>query len=238
VIDLTGKKALITGGGRGIGREIALHFARVGIDLVLTSRTKSQLDAVAKEVEALGRQVLAVPADVSQEQEVENLTRVVSQAWGTIDILVNNAAAFARGRVIDLAVNDWDKVIHTNLRGVFLVTKAFLPGMIKQESGTIVMISSTSGKRADPGGAAYCTSKFGLMGFAQSLLYEVRKYNIRVVVVSPSLVDTRVVDYDKVAKEGAGVRLRAEDVAEAILHSVSLPPRALVREIELWATNP
>jgi len=110
--------------------------------------------------------------------------------------------------------------------------------MIKQNSGTIVMISSTSGKRADPGGSVYCTSKFGLMGFAQSLLYEVRKYNIRVIVVSPSMVDTRVVDHDKVPKEGTGTRLRAEDVAEAILHSVSLPSRALVREIELWATNP
>ncbi|MFQ5863761.1 MAG: SDR family oxidoreductase [bacterium] len=236
--DLTGKRALITGGGRGIGREIALQFAKAGIDLVLTSRTKSQLDAVAKEVEALGRQVLIVPADISQEREVDNLAQVVSKEWDTIDILVNNAAAFARGRVVNLSVTDWDKVMNTNLRGVFLVTKAFLPGLIKQESGTIVMISSTSGKRADPGGSAYSTSKFGLMGFAQSLLYEVRKYDIRVIVVSPSLVDTRVVDYEKVPKGGAGARLRAEDVAEAILHSVSLPPRALVREIELWATNP
>lgn len=238
MIDLAGKKALITGGGRGIGREIALHFAEAGMDLVLTSRTKSQLDAVANEVKALGRQVLVVPADVSQEQDVGNLAHLVSQEWGNIDVLVNNAATFARGRVVDLPLKDWDRVINTNLRGVFLVTRAFVPGMIKQKSGTIVMISSTSGKRADPGGSAYCTSKFGLMGFAQSLLYEVRKYNIRVIVVSPSLVDTRVVDYDKVPKEGAGARLRAEDVAEAILHSVSLPPRALVREIELWATNP
>ncbi len=238
MIDLTGKKALITGGGRGIGREIALHFARAGLDLVLTARTKSQLEAVAKEVEEIGRQVLIVPADISQEEEAKSLEKIVSKEMGAIDILVNNAAAFARGHVVDLPVNDWDRVINTNLRGVFLVTKAFLPGMIKQESGTIVMISSTSGKRADPGGAAYAASKFGLMGLSQSLLYEVRKYNIRVMVVSPSLVNTRVVDYEAVPKEGAGVRLRAEDVAEAILQSVSLPPRALVREIELWATNP
>ncbi|MFQ5824816.1 MAG: SDR family NAD(P)-dependent oxidoreductase [bacterium] len=124
MIDLSGKIALITGGGRGIGREIALHFARAGMDLVLTSRTKSQLGAVAKEVEQLGRQALMVPADVSQEQDVENLAQVVSKKWGNIDILVNNAAAFARGRVVNLLVNDWDKVINTNLRGVFLVTKA------------------------------------------------------------------------------------------------------------------
>lgn len=238
MIDLTGKKALITGAGRGIGREIALHFASAGCDLVLTARTKRELKVVAKEAEAHGPRALVVPADVSKEQDVKNLSHLVSKAWGTIDILVNNAAAFARGHVLELPLKDWDKVLNTNLRGVFLATKAFLPAMIKQKSGTIVMISSTSGKRADPGGAAYCTSKFGLMGFAQSLLYEVRKYNIRVIVVSPSMVDTRVVDYDKTLKEGAGASLRAEDVAEAILHSVSLPPRALVREIELWATNP
>ncbi|MFQ5752677.1 MAG: SDR family NAD(P)-dependent oxidoreductase [bacterium] len=235
--DLKGKKALITGAGRGIGRELALHFAQAGLDLVLTARTKSQLEAVAKEIRQLNGQVLVVPADISVEKEVANLAQVVGQNWGSIDILVNNAAAFTHGRVVELPVNDWDKVIHTNLRGVFLVTKSFLPGMMKQQSGTIVMISSTSGKRADASSSAYATSKFGLMGFAQ-LLYEVRQYNIRVIVVSPSMVDTRVIDYASVPKGGAGARLRAEDVAEAILHAVSLPPRALVREIELWATNP
>ncbi|NIR49974.1 SDR family NAD(P)-dependent oxidoreductase [candidate division KSB1 bacterium] len=236
--DLKGRKALITGGGRGIGREIALHFARAGLSVVLTARTERQLNDVAKEIEQLGGEVLVIPADVSQESEVERLAETVSKEWGAIDVLVNNAAHFARGKVVDLAVGDWDNVINTNLRGVFLVSRAFLPGMIKQTSGTIVMISSTSGKRADPGGAAYSTSKFGLMGFAQSLLYEVRKHNIRVIVVSPSWVDTRVTDYDSVPREGSGVRLCAGDVAQAILHSVSLPPRALVREIELWATNP
>lgn len=238
MFDLKGKRALITGCGRGIGREIALHFARAGLDLVLTARTQSQLEAVAKEVQELGRDALVVSADISHEDEVEKLGQAVSKECGAIDILVNNAAAFAHGRVVDLTVSDWDQVMNTNLRGVFLVTKALLPGMIRQESGTIVMISSTSGKRADPGSSAYSTSKFGLMGFAQSLLYEVRKHNIRVIVVSPSLVDTRIVDYDSVPKAGAGARLRAEDVAEAILHAVSLPPRALVRELELWATNP
>lgn len=238
MIDLNGKKALITGGGRGIGREIALHFARAGLDVALTARTQSQLEGVAQEIEKLGRKALVVPADISQEKDVENLAKTISDKWGSIDVLVNNAAAFAWGKVVELAVSDWDKVLNTNLRGVFLVTKAFLPGMIKQESGTIVMITSTSGKRADAGGSAYSTSKFGLMGFAQSLLYEVRQHNIRVIVVSPSMVDTRVVDYDSVPKAGRGARLRAEDVAEAILHSVSLPPRALVREVELWATNP
>ena len=236
--ELSGKKALVTGGGRGIGREIALHLARAGADVALVARTESQLRKVAEEVEALGRQALVLPADISQDEHVDALAQEVHGRWGAVDLLVNNAAVFARGRVWELPVTDWDRVLNTNLRGVFLVTRAFLPEMLKRKSGTIVMISSTSGKRADPGGAAYSTSKFGLMGFAQSLLYDVRKHNVRVIVVSPSWVDTSVVDPESVAKEGAGARLRAEDVAQAVVDAVSLPPRALVREIELWATNP
>ncbi|MFQ5604218.1 MAG: SDR family NAD(P)-dependent oxidoreductase [bacterium] len=199
---LAGKKALITGSGRGIGREIALHFARAGADVVLTARNESRLRAVAEEIKTLSRKVLTLPADICQEQQVANLARTVSAEWGALDILVNNAAAFARGNVVDLASSDWDKVINTNLRGAFLVTHYFLKDMIQQQSGTIVMVSSTSGKRADAGGAAYSASKFGLMGLAQSLLYEVRQHNIRVVVVSPSLVDTRVMAYDQIASEG------------------------------------
>ncbi|RMD88301.1 MAG: SDR family NAD(P)-dependent oxidoreductase [Calditrichaeota bacterium] len=235
---LKDKKALITGGGRGIGREIALHFARAGLDVVLVARTESQLSSVASEVEALGRKALVVPADISDEKQVEHLAHEVKKHWGHVEILVNNAATFTHGEVVNMSVDEWDKVINTNLRGTFLVTRAFLPGMIKQKSGTIVMISSTSGKRADPGGSAYAASKFGLMGFAQSLLYEVRKHNIRVIVVCPSAVDTRVMNYEKAPFAGKRARLRAEDVAQAILQAVSLPPRALVREIELWATNP
>lgn len=238
MLDLTGKKAVITGGGRGIGREIALHFARAGVDVALAARHEDQVQSVAKEAQQHGVQALTFPTDIRDETQVQALANAVKKEWGAADILVNNAASFRRGKVVDLAVEDWDKVIDTNLRAVFLVTKAFLPGMIKQNSGAIVMISSTSGKRADAGGAAYSTSKFGLMGFAQSLLYEVRKHNVRVIVVSPSMVDTQVVDYDSVPAEGSGARLRAEDVAASVLHAVQLPGRALVREIELWGTNP
>ena len=118
------------------------------------------------------------------------------------------------------------------------MTRAVLPGMIERSDGTIVMVSSTSSKRADPGGSAYAASKFGMMGFAMSLLYEVRKHNIRVVVVSPSAVDTQPLAPEKIPMGGPGARLRAEDIAETVLHMVSLPPRALVREVEVWATNP
>jgi 3-oxoacyl-[acyl-carrier protein] reductase len=235
---LQDQKAVVTGAGRGIGRQIALHLARAGADVVLAARTRPELDQVAAEIRQLGRRALVVPTDVSVDEEVENLAQAALKEFGKIDIVINNAAAFGRGPVQELPVEVWDRVLSVNLRGVFLVTRAFLPQMIQRQEGAIVMISSTSGKRADPGGAAYCTSKFGLMGFAQSLLYDVRRYNIRVIVVSPSAVDTRPVDPKSVPTSGKGSRLRAEDVAESVLHALRLPPRALVREIELWATNP
>lgn len=235
---LTEQTAVITGGGRGIGRAIALAFAREGANVVLVARTASQIEAVAGEVTALGQTALPITADVAREADAERITSEALKAFGQVDILVNNAAAFAGGPVVSMSTADWDRVIDTNLRGVFFMTRALLPAMIERKAGTIVMMASTSGKRGDPGGSAYAASKFGLIGFAQSLMYEVRQHNIRVVTVSPSGVDTRAVPPDQKPSGGRGSRLCAEDVADAVLHAVALPPRALVREIELWATNP
>ncbi len=237
-VALQGQVALVTGASRGIGRQIALTLAGSGADVVLAARTAVLLEEVAQEVRRLGRRALVVPADVSDAGDVDRLAQTSLREFGKVDIVVNNAAAFGGGPVQELPVSTWDEVMNVNLRGVFLVTRAFLPQMIQRRQGSIVMISSTSGKRADPSGAAYSASKFGLMGLAQSLLYDVRKYNIRVIVISPSAVDTRQLDPDRVPLSGKGSRLRAEDVAEAVLFAVRLPPRALVREIELWATNP
>ncbi len=230
--------ALVTGAGRGIGRVIALTFAHEGADVAIASRTASELKSVAKEIEALGRRALTVTVDVSSEKAVHTLVMRTLTAFGHIDILVNNAADFVHVPVIEMPVKDFDRVIHTNLRGPFLLSRAVLPSMIERKQGTIVMISSTSGKRANPESSAYSASKFGLMGFSEALLREVRQHNIRVIVVSPSAVDTRVLEDSKIAEGGKGARLRSEDVAAAVLHAVTLPPRALVREVELWATNP
>lgn len=235
---LTGKVALITGAGRGIGRCIALTLARAGADLAITSRTASQLEGVASEVKTLGREVLAISADISKEGEVSRFVEKTLGRFGKIDILVNNAATFGGASVVDMRTEDWDRIIGTNLRGTFLMTRAVLPSMIGRGEGTIVMVSSTSSKRADPGASAYAASKFGMMGFAMSLLYEVRRHNIRVVVVSPSAVDTRPLPLERIPAGGPGAPLRAEDIAETVLYMVSLPPRALVREVEVWATNP
>ncbi len=235
---LEGQKSLVTGAGRGIGRAIALALAREGADVALAARTRSQLEAVAGEVRALGRDALVLPTDVGDEAQAEACVRATEEAFGHIDVLVNNAASFGGGPVHQLDPATWDRVIETNLRGPFLMSRAALGGMIRRERGTLIMMSSTSGKRADPGGSAYCASKFGLIGFAGSLFAEVRRHNIRVVVIYPSAVDTRPLAPGDMRESGPGVRMRAEDVADAVLAACALPQRALVREIELWGTNP
>jgi 3-oxoacyl-[acyl-carrier protein] reductase len=235
---LTGRRALITGASRGIGRAIALRFAEAGADVAVVARTRSDLDATAVAARDLGRRTLAVPADIRRAEDIDRLVAAVHDELGPIDILVNNAAVFPTGTVLEMAPEAWDDVLDVGLRAVHRVTRAFLPDMIKADRGDIVMISSTSGKRADAEFSAYNATKFGLNGFSHALLYEVRKHNIRVTVISPSHVDTRPLPAAKMREGGKGALLRMEDVADAVLFAVALPRRALVREIELWGTNP
>jgi 3-oxoacyl-[acyl-carrier protein] reductase len=220
---LKDKRVLVTGGGTGIGRQIALACARAGAQVVVAGRRRDKRDAAA--AESGGR---AIELDVRDPGSIE---RAVREA-GRIDVLVNNAAAFAHGDVVDLSQEDWDRVLETNLRGPFLMCRAVLPQMIERRSGDIVMVSSTSGKRANPGSSAYAASKHGLNGLIHALLLEVRRHNIRVISVSPSSVELP----DRGAMREN--RLQAPDVAQAVVAALSLPARALVRDVELWATNP
>jgi 3-oxoacyl-[acyl-carrier protein] reductase len=235
---LAGRRALITGASRGIGRAIAIRIAEAGADVAVVARTRPDLDATAAAAREHGRRALAVPADLRRAEDIDRLVAAVRDELGPIDILVNNAAVFPHGTVLGMAPEAWDDVLDVGLRAVHRVTRAFLPDMIKANRGDIVMISSTSGKRGDAEFSAYNATKFGLNGFSHALLYEVRKNNIRVTVVSPSLVDTRPVPAAELRDGGKGALLRMEDVADAVLFAVALPRRALVREIELWGTNP
>jgi 3-oxoacyl-[acyl-carrier protein] reductase len=235
---LKGRVAVITGSGRGIGRAVARRFASAGADVVLAARTKSDIESAAQEVRELGQRAVAVITDVTVPEEVEGLAQVTREEFGGADILVNNAALVTKGNVMTTTAETWNRVLEAGLQSVYRVTRAFLPNMVEGKGGDIVMISSTSGKRGDPGSSAYSATKHGLMGLAHSLLYEVRRHNVRVTVISPSAVDTRPISEDRVPAGGKGVYMRMEDVADAVLFAVGLPRRALVREIELWGTNP
>ncbi len=189
-MNVHGKTVLITGGSRGIGRAIALEFAKAGADIAITSRTKSALLSVAKEIEAIRGKALIVPGDVSNPKDVEHVVGKMLDEWGTIDVLINNAAIHDPKSVIDTTLDDWNTTLTTNLTSSFLYCRAVLPGMIKRKKGKIINISSGAGSRGFPGNAAYSASKGGLNAFSQALAGEVREYGITVNVVSPGHIHT------------------------------------------------
>jgi NAD(P)-dependent dehydrogenase (short-subunit alcohol dehydrogenase family) len=192
-MQLNGKVALITGAGRGIGKAIAIGFAREGADIVAVSRTLAQVDETAREVKALGRRALAVEADVSRLNDVRSMAEQAQHGFGGLDVLVNNAALRMNqlGKkdsytipFNDLTIEDWDNAINVNLRGPFLCIRELLP-RIRKSGGSIINISAGGGKRGMEGRVPYCTSKFGLEGLTQSLALEFQSLNIAVNSLSP-----------------------------------------------------
>ena len=221
--DLTGQIAVVTGASRGIGLHIARAFGAAGARVVVTGRSQARLEPAAATIDA---ECLPVVCDQADPRAVEALARTVEATWGAPDILVNNAGGGGGGPVQRMSLEAWQQVIATNLTGVFYTTRCFLPGMLRKERGDIFIISSMNGKKADPGSAAYSASKFGLHGFAQALLYDVRRSNIRVMVINPSQTDT---GEDTSPPHGPGIFLHAADIAATIVHLARLPGRTLVR---------
>ena len=193
---LKDKVALITGGGRGIGKAVAMAYAREGAKLALCARTASELEQTVKEVQALKAECKGWSCDVSLEEPVQDLIASVMKVFGRIDVLVNNAGVMTRPvPIAELEVKKWDYTIAVNLRGPFLVTQAVLPIMMKQKSGSIINVSSSIGRSAYANFIAYATSKWGLEGFTQTLAAEVRSHNIRANTVEPGYVATKLTGY-------------------------------------------
>jgi 3-oxoacyl-[acyl-carrier protein] reductase len=191
-MSLEGKLALVTGGGRGIGRAIALDFAKYGADVVVAARTISEIEGVAAEIRELGRQSLAIPTDMTDENSIQNLVSKTYRTFGKIDILVNNAGVSIVVPVIDMKTEDFDRVITVNLRGMFICTRETLQIMKKQRYGTIINISSGFGIEGQPLLSAYCASKAGILLFSDSLSKEERR--IKVYVINPGLIDTQMAE--------------------------------------------
>lgn len=232
-VDLSGRIAVVTGGSRGIGRFIAEALHVVGAKVAITGREATTLETEANEI---GENCFPFVCDQRNAEAIGIMAGQVNDELGAPDILVNNAGIMPGGvSVVELRLDQWNDTIATNLTGAFLVTQAFLPGMIEKRGGDIFMMSSTSGKKGDPGWAAYSATKFGLQGFAQSLVQEVRSLNIRVSVLNPSTVST---DPDVGSTEGEGLHIHAADVAATVVHLCGLPRRTMVRDIDIWGTNP
>ena len=180
----------MTGASSGIGRSVALAFGAAGARVVLVARSADALEALVREMRQRDQDGLAVPGDVTDRRQVAAMVAAVIERWGRIDILVNNAGIGAHGPFWWTPYEDFERIIRVNLFGVACCTSAVLPHMIRERSGKIVNVSSIIGKRAYPGNAAYCASKFALEGFAESLRTEVRHHGIHVIQVYPDLTET------------------------------------------------
>jgi 3-oxoacyl-[acyl-carrier protein] reductase len=232
---LKGQVAVITGGGRGIGAAIARKLASLGAMTALCGRSRSPLDATAATIAQAGGLAEAVECDVTDQQSVEALAAQLARKFGRTDILVNNAGIGGFGCPLhQMPVEAWDRVLNTNLRGVFYCIRAFAPMMIKAGAGHIVNISSLAGKNPLPNGAAYAASKWGLNGLSCSVAEELRTHNIRVSIICPGSVNTEL--SPRQGKDPAKM-LQPDDVAHAVAMLVTQAPQSFISEVLLRPTQ-
>jgi 3-oxoacyl-[acyl-carrier protein] reductase len=185
--------ALVTGSGRGIGKETAVLLAAKGLNVIVCSRTQTEIDNVLREIKSLeGGNAMGKRCDVSIASDVNNLVEEVLKKYGRIDILINNAGISYVKKLIDTTEMEWDQTLDINLKGPFLLCKASVPHMMKNNLGVIINVSSGAGKVGFEDISAYCASKFGLMGLTESLTWEVANYNIRVMTICPGEVATKM----------------------------------------------
>lgn len=189
-MSLTGKKALVTGASRGIGRAVALKLAREGADVIVTATSLERAKKTADEISLLGRKAIPFKVDVGVTSEVEALFQMVTSEFGSLDILVNNAGITRDGLLMRMKDEEWDAVIDINLKGTFACTREAIKMMAKAKSGRIVNISSVVGEMGNAGQANYCASKAGLIGFTKAVAREYAKRNITVNAVAPGFIET------------------------------------------------
>ena len=237
--DLKNRKAIITGGGRGLGKATAIAFAKEGIDVAITGRNEDVLKETVSELKALGVNAIYSVFDVSNYEEVQKSIKTIVETLGSVDILVNNAGIAAFGTFNDMAVSQWTQIIQTNVMGMYHVTKEVLPYLIDQNEGDIINVSSTAGLNGNATTSAYSASKFAVIGMSESLMKEVRKNNIRVCTLTPSTIASDMsVELGIATKDSEDSVLQPEDFAELIVAGLKLPRRAMLKNASLWSTNP
>ncbi len=231
---LGGKVALITGSSRGIGFAIARRLGQMGARVAICARDQAKLDEAASLLRAEGIRTQARQADVTRADQISTLLENTQQQLGPIDILVNNAGIGVFGRFYELGENDWDAVLATNLKSVFLLCRAIAPEMIRRQTGHIINVASLAGKSTFADGAIYCASKWGLMGLTGCMAEDLRGHGVRVSVICPGSVATEFAGQDR--KDPAKV-LQPDDVAHAVAALVTQAPGSFISEVDIRPTR-
>ena len=243
--NISGRVALVTGASSGFGEAVALGLARAGAKVALAARREDRLRDLAARIKAEGGEAHVIVADFTDEAQAQRAVRETEAAFGRLDILINNAGVMYLEPVATADLGRWRAMLELNVLGLIAATQAALPGMTARKDGHIVNIASTAGHVSNPLAAAYSATKFGVVGFSESLRKEVHKDNIRVTVISPGMAATELRDHIAVESiqttlnnNAAAMRqLTAEDVADAILYAVSRPPHVTINEILMRSTD-
>jgi NADP-dependent 3-hydroxy acid dehydrogenase YdfG len=230
---LEGKVAVVTGASRGIGLAIAQRLGEMGAKLGLCSRDPKKLEAATQQLRTVASAVLAMPVDVTRADQISSFVQAAQKSLGPIDILVNNAGVGWFGPTQDATEEAWDSVLDTNLKSVFLMSKAVAPSMIERKTGHIINIASLAGKNTFKNGGVYCASKWGLMGLTGCMAEDLRQYGIRVSAVCPGTVDTEFSPHT--GKDPAKL-LQSEDIAHAVAMLVTQAPQSFISEVLIRPT--
>jgi 3-oxoacyl-[acyl-carrier protein] reductase len=237
-MDLKGKRAVVTGSTKGIGVAVAKALLREGASVIVCSRTSAEVEIAVRELaKEVGGVVAGTTCDVSDPRQVRELIDFAKQELGGLDILVNNAGIGIFKQVEEMAVDDWEKTIGINLNGAFYASHYAIPEMKKAGGGFIINIGSLAGKNAFPGGGAYNASKFGLLGFSEAMMQEVRHDDIRVACIMPGSVYTEF-SHPSATSSGDTWKLTADDVADVVVETLTRHPRCLTSRIEMRPSKP
>lgn len=236
--DLKNKNAFITGAGKGIGKAVAIALAKEGVNLILVSRTKSDIDQLAEETAKLGVKTLALSADVSDISSINSAVEKAIAEFKSIDILINSAGIASFGKFLELEPEAWERIIQVNLMGTYYTTRAIIPNMIERQTGDIINISSTAGLNGNALTSAYSASKFAVLGLTDSLMQEMRKHNIRVTALTPSTVATDMAKDLNLTGGNPEKVMQSEDMADLIIAQLKLNRRVFIKNSSIWSTNP
>jgi 3-oxoacyl-[acyl-carrier protein] reductase len=227
--------ALVTGATEGIGRATAIALGRAGWRVGVCARTAPKLEALVGELAAEGIEAAAAAGDVGREEDAARIVREIERRLGPVETLVNNAGVAVFKELVDLSIEEWDRMMATNVRSLYLMTRGVLPGMRERGRGNIVNVASLAGRNGVKGGTGYAASKHAVLGFSRSLMLEVRMLGIRVLAVCPGSVDTALLDSLSPRRDRI---LQPADVADAIVAALRLPDRALVSELDIRPADP